>query len=164
MASLRQFSFLLAGRRKMLFDQLLEPAHLPADLIGHIRNFRTYSTAFKVNVAAERPLLFSSFDAASSGFEVPNYVHIGPDIEYLQAAYNDACDGRYSARRLALSAETAHWFGDEAPAAKPRELQSLIRCGLAACPSPTARDPTLACNRRSERCRRVVRRVNPTRR
>ena len=28
----------------------------------------------------------------------PNYVHIGPDIDYLQAAYEDACHGRYSRR------------------------------------------------------------------
>ena len=29
---------------------------------------------------------------------LPNYIHVGPTVEYLQAAYDDACAGRYSAR------------------------------------------------------------------
>lgn len=83
---------------KVLFDQLIEPQHLPADFLKHIREYRTFSTAFKVNVAAESAPRFSAFDAAKCGFESPNYVHIGPDIDYLQAAYEDACQGNYSRR------------------------------------------------------------------
>ncbi|MCZ6617818.1 MAG: NAD(P)/FAD-dependent oxidoreductase, partial [Gammaproteobacteria bacterium] len=81
---------------KVLFDQLVEPEHLPADFLKHIRNYRTFSTAFKINIAAEAPPRFSAFDAAKCGFEAPNYVHIGPTVEYLQAAYEDACHGRFS--------------------------------------------------------------------
>lgn len=83
---------------KVLFDKLIEPEHLPADFLKHIREFRTFSTAFKINVAAEAPPQFRSFDAAKCGFEAPNYVHIGPNIEYLQAAYEDARQGRFSRR------------------------------------------------------------------
>jgi len=83
---------------KVLFEQLVDPAHLPQDFLKHIQNFRTFSTAFKINVAAEAPPRFAAFDAANAGFELPNYIHIGPTVEYLQAAYDDACDGRYSAR------------------------------------------------------------------
>jgi phytoene dehydrogenase-like protein len=83
---------------KVLFDQLVEPAHLPEDFLKHIRNYRTFSTAFKINVAAEAPPRFASFDANSAGFDTPNYIHIGPTVEYLQTAYDDACAGRYSAR------------------------------------------------------------------
>ncbi len=83
---------------KVLFDQLLEPEHLPDDFLKHIRNFRTFSTAFKINVAAEAPPRFSAFDAAKAGFDTPNYIHVGPTVEYLQAAYDDARAGRYSAR------------------------------------------------------------------
>ena len=83
---------------KVLFDQLVEPEHLPADFLKHIRDFRTFSTAFKVNVAAEAPPRFAAFDAAKCGFEAPNYVHIGPNVEYLQAAYEDACHGHFSRR------------------------------------------------------------------
>jgi phytoene dehydrogenase-like protein len=83
---------------KVLFDQLVEPRYLPPEFLKHIRNFRTFSTAFKVNVAAEAPPQWSAFDAAKCGFDAPNYVHIGPDIEYLQAAYEDACHGNFSRR------------------------------------------------------------------
>jgi len=82
----------------VLFDQLVEPEHLPADFLKHIRDYRTFSTAFKINVAAEAPPRFAAFDAAKCGFAAPNYVHIGPNIEYLQAAYEDACHGRFSRR------------------------------------------------------------------
>jgi hypothetical protein len=41
---------------------------------------------------------FSAFDAAKCGFPAPNYVHIGPTIEYLQAAFEDASHGRWSSR------------------------------------------------------------------
>ena len=83
---------------KVLFDQLVEPEHLPADFLKHIRDYRTFSTAFKINVAAEAPPRFAAFDAAKCGFAAPNYVHIGPNVEYLQAAYEDACHGRFSRR------------------------------------------------------------------
>jgi phytoene dehydrogenase-like protein len=83
---------------KVLFDQLVEPSRLPAEFLGHIQKYRTFSTAFKVNVAAEAPPRFSAFDAAKIGYDVPNYVHVGPTIEYLQSAYEDACAGRYSNR------------------------------------------------------------------
>lgn len=83
---------------KVLFDRLVAPQHLPAEFLKHVRGFRTFSTAFKINVAAEAPPRFAAFDPAKCGFGSPNYVHIGPTIEYLQAAYEDACQGRPSRR------------------------------------------------------------------
>ena len=83
---------------KILFDRLIAPEHLPAEFLKHIRDYRTFSTAFKINVAAEAPPTFAAFDASKCGFESPNYVHIGPTVEYLQMAYEDACQGRYSRR------------------------------------------------------------------
>jgi phytoene dehydrogenase-like protein len=83
---------------KVLFQDLIEPEQLPADFLKHIQDYRTFSTAFKINVAAEAPPDYAAFDAAKCGFAAPNYAHIGPDIDYLQAAYEDACRGRYSSR------------------------------------------------------------------
>lgn len=83
---------------KVLFDRLIEPEHLPTEFLKHVRDFRTFSTAFKINVAAEASPRYTAFDATKCGFDAPNYVHIGPTIEYLQAAYEDACQGRYSRR------------------------------------------------------------------
>ena len=83
---------------KVLFDRLIDPAELPPEFLRHIRGYRTYSTAFKINVAADAPPNYAAFDASACGFAAPNYVHIGPDIDYMQAAYEDACHGRYSRR------------------------------------------------------------------
>jgi phytoene dehydrogenase-like protein len=83
---------------KVLFDRLVEPQHLPAEFLKHIRDYRTFSTAFKINVAAEAPPRYAAFDAARCGFAAPSYAHIGPDVDYLQAAYEDACHGRWSRR------------------------------------------------------------------
>src|SRR5262245_30414778 len=83
---------------KVLFDRLIEPAHLPAPFLKRIRDYRTFSTAFKINVAADSPPRYAAFDAGKCGFAAPNYVHIGPDVEYLQAAYEDARKGTYSRR------------------------------------------------------------------
>ena len=83
---------------KVLFEQLLEPTHLPDDFLRHIQNYRTFSSAFKINVAADVAPSFTAFDATEVGYGVPNYIHIGPTVEYLQKAYDDACTGRYSDR------------------------------------------------------------------
>jgi len=83
---------------KVMFEKLVAPEHLPEEFLTHIANYRTYSTAFKINVAAEAAPNYAAFDADKCGFDAPNYVHIGPDIDYLQAAYEEARQGRYSSR------------------------------------------------------------------
>jgi phytoene dehydrogenase-like protein len=81
---------------KTLFRQLLRPEYLPAELLAEIDAFRTFSTAFKMNIAAESPPQYRAFDAAKAGFSYPTYVHLAPGIDYLERAYDDAKYGRYS--------------------------------------------------------------------
>ncbi len=83
---------------KILFERLVGPAHLPGDFLDEIRNFRTFSTAFKINAACDAPPRYRAFDKERCGFDYPAYVHIGPDIEYLERAYDDAKYGWYSTR------------------------------------------------------------------
>ena len=83
---------------KTLFRRLLAPEQLPAELLAEIDSYRTFSTAFKLNIAAEAPPRYRAFDPAKTGFAYPTYVHIGPGIEYLERAYDDAKYGGYSAR------------------------------------------------------------------
>jgi phytoene dehydrogenase-like protein len=82
----------------VLFRRLLAPQHLPAEFLRDIQTFRTFSTAFKMNIAAERPPQYRAFDAKRQGFAYPTYVHIAPDIDYLERAYDDAKYGWYSSR------------------------------------------------------------------
>lgn len=81
---------------KTLMTRLVEPQHLPEDYLRDIRGYRTFSTAFKINVACHRPPQYRSFDPAKTGFDYPTYVHIAPDIDYLERAYDDAKYGSYS--------------------------------------------------------------------
>jgi phytoene dehydrogenase-like protein len=79
-----------------LFRRLVAPQHLPAQLLRDIDTFRTFSTAFKMNIAAHAPPRYRAFDPARQQFNYPTYVHIGPGIDYLERAYDDAKYGWYS--------------------------------------------------------------------
>ena len=59
---------------------------------------RTFSTAFKINMAVERPPTYRAFKPGATDVEYPSYVHIGPTMEYLEKAYDDAKYGRPSTR------------------------------------------------------------------
>jgi phytoene dehydrogenase-like protein len=82
----------------MLFKRLVGAQHLPEPLLREIETFRTFSTAFKMNIAAHEPPRYRAFDAARLGFNYPTYVHIAPGIDYLERAYDDAKYGWYSTR------------------------------------------------------------------
>lgn len=81
---------------KTLFRQLVRPQHLPAELLTEIDSFRTFSTAFKMNIAAESPPAYRAFDRRKAGFDYPTYVHIAPGIDYLERAYDEAKYGAFS--------------------------------------------------------------------
>ncbi|HYB65438.1 MAG TPA: NAD(P)/FAD-dependent oxidoreductase [Steroidobacteraceae bacterium] len=81
---------------RTLFRRLLRPEHLPPELLAEIDAFRTFSTAFKMNIAAENPPHYRAFDPQRTGFSYPTYVHLAPGIDYLERAYDDAKYGWYS--------------------------------------------------------------------
>jgi len=79
-----------------LFKRLIAPTHLSAEFLREIATFRTFSTAFKMNIAAHEPPRYRAFDPARLGFGYPTYVHVAPSIEYLERAFDDAKYGWYS--------------------------------------------------------------------
>src|SRR5581483_12360873 len=86
---------------KTLYLQMIGAQHLPEELLRDITGYRTFSTAFKMNIACERPPQYACLeralrDDALAGWSYPTYVHIGPDIDYLERAYDDAKYGSYS--------------------------------------------------------------------
>jgi phytoene dehydrogenase-like protein len=83
---------------KTTFLRLVDTKLLPDDFVEEIRSFRTLSSAFKINVAADALPQYSAFDAQKLGVEYPSYVHIGPTMEYLEKSYDDAKYGRPSKR------------------------------------------------------------------
>ena len=83
---------------KPLFESLVGREHLPAELMADLARFRTFSTAFKLNIACDAVPRFKAFDAASTGLDYPDFTHIGPDVDYMERAYDDAKYGWYSSR------------------------------------------------------------------
>ena len=81
---------------KLTFLKFLDRSKLPADFVRDIEAYRTFSTAFKINIACERLPQYTSFDPQACGFAYPTYTHIGPTIEYLERAYDDAKYGDMS--------------------------------------------------------------------
>jgi len=81
---------------KLTFLKFLDKAKLPPEFVRDIESYRTFSTAFKINIACERLPQYRAFDAAKCGFAYPTYTHIGPTIEYLERAYDDAKYGDMS--------------------------------------------------------------------
>lgn len=86
---------------KVMYLNLIDEKHLPDEVLREIRGYRTMSTAFKMNVACERPPQYSMLsklrkDGVLGDFDYPTYMHIAPDIDYLERAYDDAKHGWYS--------------------------------------------------------------------
>ena len=87
---------------RALFLDLVGSQHLPEELVRDMGRYRTFSTAFKMNIACERPPQYrctakAIADGALGDWTYPTYVHIAPDIDYLERAYDDAKHGWYSA-------------------------------------------------------------------
>jgi phytoene dehydrogenase-like protein len=86
---------------KRLYLDLVGAEHLTEETVRAISSYRTFSTAFKMNIACERPPQYRCLDKALAdgalgSWSYPTYVHLAPDIDYLERAYDDAKHGWYS--------------------------------------------------------------------
>lgn len=83
---------------KRTFLGMVDARELPSEFVEEVRAYKTYSTAFKINLALEEPPRYTAFDRQRIGTQYPTYVHIGPSVEYLERAYDEAKYGRPSSR------------------------------------------------------------------
>lgn len=88
---------------KQMYLNMLDPGHVPDEVLREARGYRTLSAAFKMNVACERLPQWQFIDKARAdgalgADEYPSYMHVAPDVEYLERAYDDAKYGWYSAQ------------------------------------------------------------------
>lgn len=80
---------------KTTYLRLVGSAHLPDRVAKDVASFNTYSTAFKINFALDGLPEYTGW--RKRGFEgAPGYVHIGPSIDYLERAYDEAKYGEPS--------------------------------------------------------------------
>jgi phytoene dehydrogenase-like protein len=78
------------------FLELVEPRELPDDLVENIRRFRFQGTSSKVNFALDDIPTFPTLGKKPDHFR--GFTNIGPSMDYLERAFDDAKYGWYSQR------------------------------------------------------------------
>ena len=75
---------------------LVEPTYLDPHFLLQIKNIRARGTVAKINFALDTLPQFKRGAGSSSAAELSGIVHIGPSLEYLERAADDAKYGRFS--------------------------------------------------------------------
>ena len=78
------------------FLELVNPRELPADLVETIRRFRFQGTSAKVNFALDGLPKYPAL--GDRGDQYRGFTNIGPSMDYLERAFDDAKYGWYSSR------------------------------------------------------------------
>ena len=81
---------------KRTFMHLVGPDTMPADLIEAITSYKFQGAAAKVNFALDDLPTFPGLEGRADIFQ--GFTNIGPTIDYLEEAFNDAKEGRISRR------------------------------------------------------------------
>jgi phytoene dehydrogenase-like protein len=81
---------------KKTFLQLVEPTYLDPDFLLQVKNIRARGIVAKVNLALDRLPPFRSSEGQSTAAELGGVIHIGPTLDYLERAADDAKYGRFS--------------------------------------------------------------------
>ncbi len=78
------------------FLELVNPRELPTDLVETIRRFRFGGTSSKVNFALDGLPRYPSL--GDRGDQYRGFINIGPSMDYLERAFDEAKYGWYSSR------------------------------------------------------------------
>ena len=98
------------------FLELVEPRELPGDLVENIERFRFQGTSAKVNFALDG---LPSYPALPDRPDIfGGFVNIGPTLEYVERAFDDAKYGWYSSRPFIDAAIQSVVDPDMAPPGK----------------------------------------------
>ena len=78
------------------FLKLVDPVNFDPNFLGKIRNYRSLGCVAKINLALSACPGFSAFSGAGDHARLSGRIHIGPDIDYLERAFDAAKYGDYS--------------------------------------------------------------------
>ncbi len=92
------------------FLELVEPRELPSELVENVERFRFQGTSGKVNFALDGLPTFPALPDTSDHYG--GFINIGPTIEYVERAFDDAKYGWYScsARSGVTSRASCPWW------------------------------------------------------
>jgi phytoene dehydrogenase-like protein len=91
-SELRANAVISAAHPKHTFLQLCDPIDLAPEFLWRMRNYRSYGTLAKINLALSALPSFTGLDRAG----LSGRVRIAPDIDYLERAFDHSKYGRYS--------------------------------------------------------------------
>ncbi|HMD98510.1 MAG TPA: NAD(P)/FAD-dependent oxidoreductase [Terriglobia bacterium] len=72
------------------FLRLIDPVHLTPDFLGRVQNYRSMGTVAKVNLALD------ALPSLGASTMLIGRIHIGPEIDYLERAFDDSKYGSFS--------------------------------------------------------------------
>lgn len=78
------------------FLKLVDPVYFDPNFLGKIRNYRSLGSVAKVNLALSALPEFPAVKGADALEKLSGRIHIGPDIDYLERAFDAAKYGDYS--------------------------------------------------------------------
>ena len=136
------------------FLELVNPRELPDDLVENIQRFRFQGTPSKVNFALDGLPRFGDLD----GSQFRGFTNIGPSIDYLERAFDDAKYGWYSQNPYIDCAIQSTIDADMAPPGK-HVLSCFIQSRRTSCARATGiwrrRTSAIPCSGRSSGSSRV---------
>jgi len=82
---------------KRTFFKLVDPSQLDPTFANRMKNFRSNGNVAKVNLALGGLPVFSALDVAESSLKsLSGRIHIGPEIDYLEHAFDASKYGEFS--------------------------------------------------------------------
>jgi phytoene dehydrogenase-like protein len=76
--------------------KLVDPIHLSPDFVMKLQHYRTPGTVAKVNLALAGLPEFTALKGASDAGALSGRIHIGPEIDYLERAFDESKYGNFS--------------------------------------------------------------------
>lgn len=81
---------------RVTFEKLIEPGHLPPEFLKGIQSIRYDSASLKINVALDRAPQFLASKGLSGNIHLRGTIHICPDSDTIEKAFDDAKYGQTS--------------------------------------------------------------------
>ena len=78
------------------FLKLVDPTWLDPSFVSKVRNYRAAGVSAKINLALSGLPAFSGIAADDAVTKLSGRIHVGPDIDYLERAFDAAKYGDYS--------------------------------------------------------------------
>ena len=76
--------------------KLVDPAHLAPDFVMKLQHYRTPGTVAKVNLALSGLPKFTALEGENHDRALRGRIHIGPEIDYLERAFDESKYGNFS--------------------------------------------------------------------